>query len=910
MRSYMITKLVFFGVAILSVGLVVFSQQAHNEPDRAGVTVLTIEKPRAKSTTQNNHTLNNDALKKEEPRQEKTNQEKTSQENSGQENSGRAKTGAEKADKETLDKAALAQRIIQTPNAQNQNSPPKEQQIASLAPQNSARQTAPGSGAPAGQALNKAQPPKPAPKATSISAPADIEAALAPLLALDLTAKESQKLLSAFNIRPKPARSTSKKKAKTKKNSKSAQKRTAQKTAKTTAQQTKKNSNKPGDKGQAKAAAPQKAKPKAQANTQPKIPPADGAKPLAKQPQQAAQKPLREILRWRRLTSSNPPLGARAINKYLLRYEDWPYQSRMKRRAEHAILTEQASAKRVLSFFKDNPPLTASGRIALARAYVSTGNKDDARQYLHKAWYGDVFSASVEARALRCCGKLLTKEDHLRRAHFLLYKNGKKYRRDALRLAKRAGPEATKIITSRIAFIRRAGNRLKIFGKLSDEQKLDPALTYERVRILRRMKKLSDAWDLLKQTTHHADTLIAPDIWWKERRIHVREAVHRKKYELAYDIAAHAGPVSVNPYNEAQFLAGWIALRFLKKPKLAEEHFTALSKSADGPRSRSRSHYWLGRAALAQGAKTSAMEHFKTSAKELNTFYALLSRQMVNPKTTRIPIEQPGEITLQDVKRFQNRDAIKALILAHKAKLPKVPVWFLSHLRRHLTAPGEMRLLAELAQKLGYHQQSLRIGKTATVRGHNFIHYGYPTHAMPAFKPLRNLPERAFMFGITRQESEFNTSIISHAGARGLMQVMPITARHVTRDHKIKYNLKKLITDPSYNATIGSAYIADRMDEFSGSYIMTMAGFNAGPGRVRQWVRKFGDPRKSNIDPIDWIEQIPFYETRHYVKKVLANIQIFRARLGNAEKALRITADLGRGRDKPYQPLRIYQAKN
>jgi soluble lytic murein transglycosylase len=191
----------------------------------------------------------------------------------------------------------------------------------------------------------------------------------------------------------------------------------------------------------------------------------------------------------------------------------------------------------------------------------------------------------------------------------------------------------------------------------------------------------------------------------------------------------------------------------------------------------------------------------------------------------------------------------------------------------------------------------LRIGKKAIGRGMNLIYYGYPLHGFPEYKPLRKPPEPAFLLSVARQESEFNAQTVSSAGARGILQVMPITARHVCRDYKLKCNIKRLLTDESYNTMISSAYIADRMAEFRGSYVLGLAGYNAGPGRARQWIGQFGDPRDSRIDVVDWIERIPFRETRKYVAKVLSNIQMYRARLGESEP-LRLEQDMQRAKSR------------
>jgi soluble lytic murein transglycosylase len=203
---------------------------------------------------------------------------------------------------------------------------------------------------------------------------------------------------------------------------------------------------------------------------------------------------------------------------------------------------------------------------------------------------------------------------------------------------------------------------------------------------------------------------------------------------------------------------------------------------------------------------------------------------------------------------------------------------------------------------IGDTQMSLRIAKAAIARGQNLIIYGYPVHPFPAYKPLRKPPELAFLLGLARQETEFETQTVSGAGAKGLLQVMTVTAKHVCRDYKIKCDLKRLLPDKAYNASIASAYVADRMDEFDGSYVLGLAGYNAGPGRARQWIRENGDPRDPKVDPLDWIERIPITETREYVTKVMSNIQIYRARLGAESTALRVEEDLVRARRGGKEP--------
>jgi soluble lytic murein transglycosylase len=268
---------------------------------------------------------------------------------------------------------------------------------------------------------------------------------------------------------------------------------------------------------------------------------------------------------------------------------------------------------------------------------------------------------------------------------------------------------------------------------------------------------------------------------------------------------------------------------------------------------------------------------------------------LLEPGRTRLDIRPPRQPTAEEADRFNAREAVRALVIARKAGVDQsVTRVFLTHLRNTLTSEPEQALLAHLAEALGDTQMAVRIGKSAIARGMNLITYAYPVHAMPTYQPLRPAPEPAMLLAVARQESEFNVSTRSGAGARGLLQVMPITAQHVCKDYRLKCEIDRLSTDPAYNAMMASAYIGDRMDEFSGSYLLTIAGYNAGPGRARQWIREFGDPRDPRVDPIDWIHRIPFEETREYVLKVLSNLQIYRARLGDSGAALRLDSDLRR----------------
>ena len=423
----------------------------------------------------------------------------------------------------------------------------------------------------------------------------------------------------------------------------------------------------------------------------------------------------------------------------------------------------------------------------------------------------------------------------------------------------------------------------------------DWGFAYQLAQWHRRAGRAADAWDILKSAPITGSELVNPDDWWTERRSSAYDALKAGKPEIAYDLVKTPGTLGVNASKDATFLAGWIALKHLNNPTAAEGHFNALGKAADGPLSRGKAGYWLAKTYETLGQKDKVRSSLETAARNSDTFYGLLAKQMLEPGQTRLAVVPPRLPSTAEAATFNARDAVQATVIARKSGLdPSVTRAFLTHLRNTLPSEPEQALLAHLAEAIGDTQMAVRIGKQAIARGLNLITYAYPIHAMPTYQPLRPPPEPAMLLGVARQESEFNLQTQSGAGARGLLQVMPITAQHICKDYRLKCEIERLSTDPAYNAMMASAYIGDRMDEFTGSYVLTLAGYNAGPGRARQWMREFGDPRDPKIDPVDWIHRIPFEETREYVLKVLANIQIYRARLGDEATALRLEQDLRR----------------
>jgi soluble lytic murein transglycosylase len=594
------------------------------------------------------------------------------------------------------------------------------------------------------------------------------------------------------------------------------------------------------------------------------------------------------------------------VRAFLAENPVWPDRGLLVRRAEEDLFESEARPAEVKAFFAQSPPATSAGLAALAAALAADKDEMSAKALAAKLWAEHDIPSRYEADIVRRLGGLLTEADHRRRLDRLLmsdsrWEGERNDRAAAIRrvIARLSEPERKKAEARLAVFLRKKGSH-QVIAKLPKEAlEKEWGLAFQRAQALRRQNKDEEAWKVL--LAEPEPTLpIRPDGWWEERRTHAYEALNAGEPKTAYELVRNPGALSVNAHNDAAFLGGWLALRHLGDPKQALVHFQALAQSADGPLSRSKAHYWLGRTYEALGDRGKANESYLKASLQLDTFHGQLARLKLDPKASAFKIDPPVAPTPAEIARFNGLDVVQAAVIAHKAGLDRSLVRaFLIQTRVQMANEAEVAMLAHLAEEIGDTQMAVRIGKYGIAQGFNLIYYAYPVHRLPAYTPLRRPPETALILAVARQESEFNIATLSGAGARGILQVMPVTARHICRDYKLKCDIPRLMKDAAYNTMMGSAYIADRMDDFRGSYVLAIAGYNAGPGRAREWIEAFGDPRDSKVDPIDWIHRIPLQETRDYVQKVLSNLQVYRARLGEEETAVRINADLRRVASTP-----------
>jgi len=599
----------------------------------------------------------------------------------------------------------------------------------------------------------------------------------------------------------------------------------------------------------------------------------------------------RDLVRWLWVQDRDGDAPFSAIVQFLNEHPDWPRQDTMLRRAEAALPNDMPPAQ-VIAWFAGSQPVTSDGKLRLADAYHAQGNQSFAAHWARDAWVNDDFSRSDEIRLLTRYGQHIREEDHIARAERLLWEH--QYN-SADRMRSRVPYNFRLLMDAWLALISLDSNASVRVAGVPEEYADHPGLLYERVRWRRRKNRDEEAWPMIAAAPTTAEELGNPERWWTERHIQARNALREGEYQAAYDMVAGHGIPSGADFAEAEWLAGWIALRFTDQPELALAHFQRLREGVSYPISLARASYWMGRAEEALGNVDAAWENYLAAADNPTTYYGQLAMERLGDGYSQLALPPPPAV---DEAR---REALRQDELVHAAELLSDLAserlqfsWFL-HLGETYETPEDLQIIADLAREIDQWHMAVRVGKLAMFRHIYLTETTYPVVDYDDFEADLPLPEMALVLGLSRQESEFNPAARSSAGARGLMQLMPSTARTTARRIGIGYDAAWLTDRPSYNTQLGRYHLGELLDRFDGSYIMTIAAYNAGAHRVDRWVTEFGDPRSGEIDPIDWVELISFRETRNYVQRVLENTMVYRNRLTGADLEVTMTADLARG---------------
>jgi soluble lytic murein transglycosylase len=585
------------------------------------------------------------------------------------------------------------------------------------------------------------------------------------------------------------------------------------------------------------------------------------------------------------------------IDAFLRNHSNWPRHDALIARAERSMPATMDPGQ-VLAWYGTRNPITGDGMIRLGEALMAQGRRDDGAALIRKAWIQGQFSPFEETQILRAHGDLIG--DAEQRARLDQF-----FARDDVVGAKRQSAR-TDAATQRLAQARlqlRANPSMvkTIMAGLPESLRGNTELLFDQARALRLTHDDEDAWAVMLKAPADKAALVLPDHWWSERHIMTRDALKAGKFDLAYDMASKSVADSASGFADAAFLSGWIALRFLHKPDVALPHFEALAKGVALPISVARAYYWIGRTREALNQPNEAIAAYRKAAHNAATFYGQLALARIDEAPSLHLKSAAAEATNSETATFDADERVQAIRLLGNLGERDLMRLFAVRVANDPPDSKHLQLLAALMLDEADPAMSVRVAKLASYNDMLLLSYLAPVIALPSYPGDETGPEPALVLGLTRQESEFDSNAVSGAGARGLMQLMPASARIAAKAHGVNFRLQDLTAKPEYNMRLGMNALSDFLGQWSGSYVLSIAAYNAGAGNVRNWIETNGDPRDPDIDPIDWIERIPFGETRNYVQRVLENIEIYRNRLGGGDQRLTILDDLYR----PNRPNRV-----
>ena len=598
----------------------------------------------------------------------------------------------------------------------------------------------------------------------------------------------------------------------------------------------------------------------------------------------------KDVLRWLRTArDGNAPM--KDLNYVVTNLSDWPRMTAIQSKAEKRMFDKPLSANDTLSFFAGRDPVTGEGRAALARAHYSLGNKQSGYQWLRLAWRESKLTRDRQKELFGKYRKQLTKDDHAARADHLIWQ-GRRHFAKANALLPHMEADQRKLLTARLKLAQNGSGMDAALKAVPSHLRNDAGLLYERGKWRRKKRTKEYALPTYLDITTPPVTDDGKEKLWREKKIMAYWAIEKKDYPSLYSLATNHGLTRGASFAEAEFLAGWVSLTQLGRPKIAIDHFTRLRDGVSRPVSLARAHYWLGRAhdALGDGQ---GFVHYTAAASYPNTYYGQLAAIKQDGSSAQI-ILPPEFVSDQSKALFESDRRVRALHILGEAGESRYFSQFAFHMDDVLTDEYGLSQLSQLSKDYGFMRPSVRAAKQAGRFQTMLTESGYPTIAAIDALPAKfDLP---FVYAIARQESEFETNVVSSAKAYGLMQMINGTAKATARKHRIPYSRERLGSDGDYAANLGALHLNDLLDRFDGSYILAAVGYNAGPHRATAWVKKYGDPRTSQIDAVDWVEKIPFSETRNYVQRVMENMQVYRARLNNDTGPNRLESDLENGR--------------
>jgi soluble lytic murein transglycosylase len=581
----------------------------------------------------------------------------------------------------------------------------------------------------------------------------------------------------------------------------------------------------------------------------------------------AAQK----LVEWVLLRQPESVAGFNRYAAFIRANPGWPSIPLLRQRAEARLWQERRDAATVRRFF-DGEPTSPIGRLALARVLLSEGDRTGAQREVRAVWQSAELSTELEAAVLATFSDELTPADHKARMDRRI---GAKDFGAAMRAAKRLGDGEVAIVKACTAAEANSNKSGALLDAVPGEARGDLGYVLCRLHWLLRNDGIAAAAKLVLAASREDLQRQDTDEWWRERRVLARRLIDLGDAQTAYQVAREAAPPG-NPYYRAEvhFMAGWIALRFLADPATALRHFAHVDEGSADPIVLARAAYWRGRAAEAAGQLEDMRAQYEAAARYPTAYYGQLARARLG--LGEIALRSPPPEPVHDIAR----ELVRAADILYAIGERDAVISFVTSLAEKSSDATALAALGQLAADHNDARAMLLIGKTALAHGLAMDQYAFPDIGVPPYSPVGPKLDRCIVYSIVRTESAFDPRDISPAKAVGLMQVTPEAGRDTAKRFGVTYDWKRLVSDQAYNTEMGAAEVAALLKEYRGSYIMTFAGYNAGRGRVNQWVAQHGDPRDPKVDAVDWVERIPFAETRNYVQRVMENLQIYGVRFG------------------------------
>jgi soluble lytic murein transglycosylase len=583
----------------------------------------------------------------------------------------------------------------------------------------------------------------------------------------------------------------------------------------------------------------------------------------------AAQK----LVEWFILRHSETTANFSRYATFIAANPEWPSAALLRRRAEARLWQERSNTATVRGFTGDQPA-SARGKLALARILLGEGDRGGAGRLVRDAWRSEELSERVEAEALEMFRDLLTKEDHRARMDRRI---GAKDIAGATRAAKLLGGDAPAIVKACAAVKGKDNKAPDMLDAVATEARQDLGYTLCRIQWMLAQNKIDDAARVMLAASPETMAQQDTDQWWRERRSLARKLMDQGKFLTAYQVIRPAAAPDNEYYRaDVHFMCGWIALRYLDEPASAREHFAHIDDGAANPIVLARANYWRGRAAEALGDKDAMKAGYEAAARYPTAYYGQLARARLGRDGIELRAPSPTLASADGAAPVDER--VRAAEMLYEIGERDVVLYFVADLGEQSADVAVLEALGKLTGRRNDARAMLQVGKPALGRGLALDHYAFPIIGIPQHTQIAPEIERSVIYSVARTESAFDQRDRSSANAVGLMQVTPEAGRDTAKRFKVGYDWDRMVSDPVYNTQMGAGELSALLSEYKGNHIMTFAGYNAGRGRVRDWLKAFGDPRDPKVDPVDWVERIPLSETRNYVQRVMENLLVYRVR--------------------------------